>query len=190
MPFGLSEKALNSLTLIFVVILSIIVAFKSSKHWDLILRYLYQAPFGTTDPVFNKDIGFYIFTLPFLILIKNGLIFLIAVSTVITAGWYLKNGVLQIEGDMTPMEGAPPSLPSLKITANGKRQLIFIFGIIVLLIGWSFYLKSYELLFSTQDPAFGAGYTDVAIRVYTFRIIQIFSLYMVFCSYIIHSEPI
>jgi uncharacterized membrane protein (UPF0182 family) len=176
MPFGLSEKALNSLTLIFVVILSIIVAFKSSKHWDLILRYLYQAPFGTTDPVFNKDIGFYIFTLPFLILIKNGLIFLIAVSTVITAGWYLKNGVLQIEGDMTPMEGAPPSMPSIKITANAKKHLIFIFGIIVLIVAWSFYLKTYELLFSTQDPAFGAGYTDVAIRVYTFRIIQIFSL--------------
>lgn len=176
MPFGLSEKALNSLTLIFVVILSIIVAFKSSKHWDLVLRYFYQVPFGSTDPVFDKDIGFYIFTLPFLILIKNGLIFLIAVSTIITAGWYLKNGVLQIDGDMTPMDGAPPSMPSIKITANAKRHLIFIFGVIVLIIGWSFYLKTYELLFSTQGPAFGAGYTDVTIKVWAFRIILIFSL--------------
>ncbi|MBN1904441.1 MAG: UPF0182 family protein [Deltaproteobacteria bacterium] len=176
MPFGLSEKALNSLTLIVVVILSIVVAFKSSKHWDLVLRYFYQVPFGSTEPVFNKDIGFYIFTLPFLILIKNGLIFLIAVSTIITAGWYLKNGALQIDGDMTPMEGAPPSMPSIKITANAKKHLIFIFGIIVLIIGWSFYLKTYELLFSTQGPAFGAGYTDVTIKIWAFRIIQIFSL--------------
>ncbi len=176
MLFGLSNKSLNSLALIFVAILSIVVAYKSSKHWDIILRYLYQVPFGSTDPVFNKDIGFYIYTLPLFLLIKNGLIFLIAVSTIITAGWYLKNGALQIEGDMAPMEGAPPSMPGLKITVNGKRHLIFIFGIIVLLIGLSFYLKTYELLFSTQGPAFGAGYTDVTIRVWAFRLILICSL--------------
>jgi uncharacterized membrane protein (UPF0182 family) len=46
----------------------------------------------------------------------------------------------------------------------------------VLLIGLSFYLKTYELLFSTQGPAFGAGYTDVTIRVWAFRLILICSL--------------
>ncbi len=175
-PFGLSEKAFNSLTLIFVIILSLVVAYKSSKHWDILLRYLYQEPFGTLDPVFNLDMGYYIFTLPFLLLIKNGAIFLIAVSAVITAGWYLKSGALQIEGDMTPMDGAPPSVPTIKIAPNAKRHLIFICGIIILIFSWGYYLKIYELLFSSQGPAFGASYTDVTVKIWTFRVIIIASL--------------
>jgi uncharacterized membrane protein (UPF0182 family) len=175
-PFGLSEKTFNSLTLVFVIILSLVVAYKSSKHWDLLLRYLYQEPFGTLDPVFNRDIGYYIFTLPFLLLIKNGLIFLVAVSAVMTAGWYLKNGALQIEGDITPMDGTPPSVPTIRITPNAKRHLIFLCGIIILIFSWHLYLKIYELLFSTQGPAFGASYTDVVIKVWTFRIIILLSI--------------
>ncbi len=184
--FGMSEKTLNILILVFILILSIVVASKSSKHWDLILRYLYQEPFRTVDPVFNKDIGFYIFTLPFYLLIKNGLIFLLALSTLITAGWYLKNGALQIEGDMTPMDGAPPAIPTIKIAPNAKRHLIFLCGIILLFISWGFYLKIYELLFSTQGPAFGASYTDVHIKVLCFRILCILSI--IFAGLLIYNS--
>ncbi len=173
--FGLSDKTLNTLILAFILILSFVVAVKSSKHWDLILRYLYQEPFGTVDPVFNKDIGFYIFTLPFQILVKNGLRFLIVVSTAITAVWYLKVGAIQIEGDM-PMDGAPPAPPTIKIAPNAKRHIIFLCGIIVLFFSWGYYLKIYELLFSIQGPAFGASYTDVNIKVLAYRILIVASL--------------
>ncbi len=173
--FGMSDKTLNTLILALILILSFVVAYKSSKHWDLILRYLYQEPFGTVDPVFNRDIGFYMFTLPFQILIKNGLIFLIAVSTAITAIWYLKTGAIQIEGDM-PMDGAPPAPPTIKIAHNAKRHLIFLCGIIMLFISWGFFLKIYELLFSIQGPAFGASYTDVNIKVLAYRILMVISL--------------
>jgi len=32
--------------------------------WSVVLRMIYQTPFGITDPVFSRDIGFYVFTLP------------------------------------------------------------------------------------------------------------------------------
>src|SRR5213079_2222414 len=35
-------------------------------EWDPLLRWLNQVPFGQTDPVFGRDIGFYFFTLPIL----------------------------------------------------------------------------------------------------------------------------
>ena len=173
--FGISDRTLDTLILAFILILSFVVAFKSSKHWDLILRYLYQEPFGTVDPVFGKDISFYMFTLPFQILVKNGMVFLVAVSTLITAAWYLKNGAIQIEGDM-PMDGAPPTPPSIKIAPNVKKHLLFLCGIILLFLSWGFYLKIYELMFSMQGPAFGASYTDVNIKVLTFRILTVISL--------------
>ena len=61
---GISGRALNILLAAFVLILSFIVASKSSYQWDMVLRYLYQQPFGSTDPIFKKDIGFYLFSLP------------------------------------------------------------------------------------------------------------------------------
>jgi uncharacterized membrane protein (UPF0182 family) len=64
----------------------------------LLLRYLYQQPFGITDPIFNRDIGFYVFSLPFYMFTRDGLFVLFIMSGLVTAGWYLKNGALQIEG--------------------------------------------------------------------------------------------
>ena len=183
--FGISDKTLNTLTLAFILILSFVVAAKSSKHWDLILRYLYQEPFGTVDPVFNRDIGFYMFTLPFQILVKNGMVFLITVSALITAGWYLKIGAIQIEGDV-PMDGAPPTPPTIKIAPNAKRHLIFLCGIILIFIAWGYHLKVYELLFSSQGPAFGASYTDVKIKVLAFRILIILSV--IFAGLLIYNS--
>ena len=182
--FGISDRTLNTIILVFILILSLVVAAKSSNHWDLILRYLYQKPFGTVDPIFKRDIGFYMFTFPLLILVKNGLIFLVALSTLVTAGWYLKYGALQIEGDV-PMDGTPPSPPTIKITPNAKRHLIFLCGIILIFIAWGFYLDIYELLFSTQGPAFGASYTDVNIRIICFRIL--FILTLIFAGMLIYK---
>lgn len=166
--FGLSERALNNLILAFILILSFVIASKSSNHWDLILRYLYQESFGTGDPIFNKDIGFYIFSLPFYILIRNGLMVLIVVSLLITAGWYLKNGALQIEGDLSPMDGSPPSMPSIRVTPNAKKHLIFLCGILLILMAWGYYLKIFGLLYSIHGAAFGASYTDVYIKIWAY----------------------
>jgi uncharacterized membrane protein (UPF0182 family) len=35
-----------------------------SPLWDTVLLALYRSPFGIADPVFSRDIGFYVFTLP------------------------------------------------------------------------------------------------------------------------------
>ena len=65
--FGLSTAKLKTLVTAFILFLTFFIASKGSTQWDLLLRYLYQQPFGSTDPVFNRDIGFYLFSLPFYI---------------------------------------------------------------------------------------------------------------------------
>ncbi|NIQ74299.1 MAG: hypothetical protein GWN33_13120, partial [Gammaproteobacteria bacterium] len=57
---GLSGRSLNALFIAFLLLLSFMVASKGSYQWDMVLRFLNQQPFGSTDPIFNKDIGFYI----------------------------------------------------------------------------------------------------------------------------------
>ena len=173
---GLSVRALNSLLIACVVILSFIIASKGSFQWDMLLRYLYQQPFGSTDPIFNRDIGFYLFSLPFYIFVQNGFLVLFILAGLVTMGWYLKNGALQIEGEFSQAEGVPTSLPKITIAPKAKKHLIFLGGIIVLLLAWGYHLKVYGLLYSTQGPAFGASYTDVHIKVLAYRVLIVVSL--------------
>ncbi len=173
---GLSGRALNTILLAVILILSFVIASKGSDHWDMVLRYLYQEPFGSTDPIFNKDIGFYVFSLPLYILVREGLMVFVVLAGLITIAWYLKGGALQIVGDLSPAEGAPPSLPKITISEKAKKHLIFLLGIIVLLVAWGFYLKIYGLLYSTQGPAFGASYTDVHFKVWAYWALIILTL--------------
>ena len=97
-------------------------------------------------------------------------------SGLVTAGWYLKNGALQIEGEFSQTQGAPPSMPKITVAPKAKQHLIFLGGILVILLAWGFHLKIYELLYSTQGPAFGASYTDVHIKILAYRFLIIVSL--------------
>jgi uncharacterized membrane protein (UPF0182 family) len=173
---GLSGRPLNSLLIASILILCFYIASKGAYHWHLLLRYLYQQPFGSTDPIYNRDIGFYLFSLPLYAFVRNGLIVLFVLSGLVTAGWYLKNGALQIEGEFSQTQGAPPAFPKISVAPKAKQHLIFLGGIIVMLLAWGFHLKIYELLYSTQGPAFGASYTDVHIKVWAYRFLIIVSL--------------
>ncbi|MBW2203606.1 MAG: UPF0182 family protein, partial [Deltaproteobacteria bacterium] len=173
---GLSGRGLNSFLIAFILLVSFIIATKGSDQWHMLLRYLYQQPFGSTDPIFNRDIGFYVFSLPFYIFVRNGLLVLFIFAGLVTTGWYLKNGALRIEGEFVQAEGVPPSLPKISIAPKAKKHLIFLGGIIVLLLAWGYYLRLYDLLYSTQGPAFGASYTDVHIKVLAYKILIIVSL--------------
>jgi len=173
---GLSANTLNLLFLAFILIASFVIASKGSDKWNMVLRYLYWQPFGSTDPIFNRDIGFYVFALPFYAFIRSGLLILFLLAGGLTIIWYLKNGALQVIGEIVQVEGKPPSLPKITVAPTVKKHLIFLGGIIVLLLAWGYQLKIYGLLYSTLGPAFGASYTDVHIKIWVFRLLIFLSL--------------
>lgn len=173
---GLSANTLNLIFLAFILIASFVIASKAADKWNMVLRYLYWQPFGSTDPIFNRDIGFYVFVLPFYAFIRSGLLVLFVLAGGLTIIWYLKNGALQITGEIAQVEGKPPSLPKITVAPTVKKHLIFLGGIIVLLLAWGYQLKIYGLLYSTLGPAFGASYTDVHIKIWVFRLLIFISL--------------
>lgn len=174
--FGLPAGTPKTLVTAFILFFTFYIASQGSTQWDLLLRYLYQQPFGSTDPVFNRDIGFYLFSLPFYIFIQNGLLILFVVAALATMGWYLKKGALKIEGDFSQAQGAVPTFPKIILAENVKKHLIFLGGIVVLLLAWAFRLKIFGLLYSTQGPAFGASYTDVHIKILAYKVIIFISI--------------
>jgi uncharacterized membrane protein (UPF0182 family) len=136
----------------------------------MVLRFMYGQPFGSSDPIFNKDIGFYVFSLPLYLLVQNGLLVFFILAGLLTIGWYLKDQISQVMVRFAQAEGLPISLPKISIPLRAKKHLILVAGIIFLLLAWGFYLKMYGLLYSTQGPAFGASYTDIHIRVLAYKV--------------------
>jgi len=176
--FGLSGKSASFLVAALVIVISFVIAEKGSSQWDMILRFFHQQPFGGKDPVFNKDIGFYVFSLPFYLFLQSGLMVLVVFSGIVTVGTYLKNGTIQVSNleGLAQAEGKPPAMPKIDIDPRVIRHLMFLAGIIVLLMAWGYRLKMFKLLYSSQGAAFGAGYTDVHVTVMAYGALIFISL--------------
>ena len=80
---ALSPLMWRLLILAVALVLALLIAMGESGRWDLILRFIYQAPFGRNDPLFDKDIGFYIFSLPLYVALKNWLLWVLLLATLI-----------------------------------------------------------------------------------------------------------
>jgi len=174
--FGLSGKALDTILIAVVIIASFVIASKGSLHWDKVLRFLYQVPFNSPDPILGKDIGFYVFSLPFHLLVRYGLMVFLVFAGLITLAWYLKDGVVQIIEEFSQSEEKPLSVPKIKVAPNAMKHLVFLLGLLVVLLAWGYQLKIYGLLYSTQGPAFGASYTDVHVKVWAYRLLILATL--------------
>ena len=173
---GINDRTLNAFIVAFILAFSLVIASRAAIRWDIVLRYLYQEPFGSADPIFNRDIGYYVFSLPLFLYIKNGLLLFLVFTGALTLAWYLKDGLLQILNTIMQAEGKQVSLPKLTITPKALKHVIFLGGIIALLLAWGFRLSMHNLVYSVSGPAFGASFTDVNIKVWAFKVSSFLSL--------------
>jgi hypothetical protein len=67
---------------------ALFMAGKPASEWDTVLRFLNGVSFNQIDPIFQKDLSFYIFTLPVLNLVRSWLMSAVVVIMVIAAGFY------------------------------------------------------------------------------------------------------
>ncbi|MEX1346711.1 MAG: UPF0182 family protein [Desulfobacterales bacterium] len=174
--FPISGATLDNLILAAILIVSFFIAARASEQWNMLLSFINQQPFGTNDPIFNKDIGFYVFSLPFYLFMREQLLIMLLFAGLVTVIWYIKDGGVQIIGEVLLADDRPSSLPKVKIAEKVSNHLLVLAGIMVLLVAIGFHLKAYGLLYSTQGPAFGASYTDVHVRIPVYRALMVISL--------------
>jgi uncharacterized protein len=153
-PPGLALSPLmwRLLILTVAVVLALLIAMGESGRWDLILRFIYQAPFGRNDPLFDKDIGFYLFSLPLYVALKNWLLWVLLLATLIAAAIYLVHG--DISFDTRPWHFSSPAI------AHGSALL----GLYFAVQAWAYALDRYLTLYNDNGVVVGAGYTDVHVE--------------------------
>ena len=154
-----------------VLVLSLIVliawgaATNSATEWQTLLKFLNPSEFGDRDPIFDLDIGFYIFQLPFYELLRSWLLFLLL--------WGLGIAVLvyTLKGVINPNRGW-----NYVLTGPPKVHVSLLLAAIAVLSAWGFWLERYQLLYSPEGVVFGAGYTDIHARLLAFGVMAVLSL--------------
>ena len=141
------QKMLRWNVILGTALLSIIFGLVAQGNWEVILRFFNGQPFGITDPVFHREISFYVFSLPFLHLLRGWLLSALIVTLLGSAGVYLLSYTVQ----RLRFDFARPVL------AHVSGLAIAILG----LFAWSYWLGIWELVFSERGVVFGASYADM-----------------------------
>ncbi len=130
--------------------ISLLTGFAASTSWLKVQQFLNGTMFGTQDPIFHRDISFYIFTLP-VIQFAIGLLFWIIIASGISSIIiYITRGVFMIRNK------------KIESSKNARNHLMVLGALFFLLIAArTFYISMPNILFSTIGPFTGASYTDV-----------------------------
>src|SRR5215218_3620212 len=129
--------------------LGLVVGLQASGLWETFLLWRNRGSFGQRDALFNRDVSFYVFELPFLRAVFGWLFTTLVLTTIlVAAGHYILGGIR-------------PQAETNRVAAQAQSHLSVLLGIIVALKAWGYWMDKYQLLFSTRGVVAGASYTDV-----------------------------
>ncbi len=157
------SRALASISVGVVALLSIIFGGIVASRWEIFLRFSNGVPFGQIDPVFGRDVGFYVFTLPMLSFVQGWLLGALLLTLAATVAFYFLR---------FSMQGARLDLNNTGV----KIHLSIIAALVMFTIGFGHWLDRWDLLLSEGGAVFGAAYTDVNARMPALLIMTIIAV--------------
>lgn len=136
-----------------VVALSLFIALALSGTWLAVQQFLHAVPFGVSDPIFGRDVGYYVYRLP----VITGVLALLLSLTVLAGGLVIATYFTSGDIGFNPLRRWMTRPAQVHV-----GTLIAVFLVLSALQIWLVALP--ELLFSTTGPLTGASYTDVHAR--------------------------
>ncbi len=148
--------------------IAFVLAAGTSGQWQHWLLFEHAVPFGQKDPVFGRDLSFFVFRMPFLSFLVDWVFSALLVALIVTCVAYVLNGALHVE--ITPQR-------SVRIEPRAIAHISLLFSLIALERAWSYYfVDRYSLELSQHGVTFGASYTDLHVRLPAMMLLAIVSL--------------
>ncbi|HMH49307.1 MAG TPA: UPF0182 family protein [Candidatus Acidoferrum sp.] len=137
----------------FLPMVLLLIAFASgmraSARWQTVLAYRNAVPFGSPDPLFGRDLAFFVFDLPmFRMLLGWG-------TTLVIATLALTLVIYVLQRSLVLTSRGP------RLAAGARSHLLVLGALLLVLVGVGFWLDRFELVYSARGAIFGASYTDV-----------------------------
>ena len=135
-----------------------------AEKWITVQQYLNRVAFNLKDPIFSRDIGFYVFDLQFYQVLYN-ILMPILIATVIAVGlvYFLMTSFKLIDFNLRELNWP-------------KAHLIILLSLIFLCKSWGYRLAAYGILYSSNSVVYGAGYTDVHARLLAYKILAVITI--------------
>ena len=171
---GLIVGVLVALCIIF----SIVVGYGATVQWESYLRFARSSGISFEqvdaqnfkDPIFGKDIAYYVFRMPFLRFVRGWFFVALMFLTAGTGLIYALFGGGSAEGGR----------PRLKLSKPLRAHLFTLISITLLLLAWGRVFAKYELL-ATETTVrhgwvYGVGYTDAIARVPVQNVLMVIAI--------------
>lgn len=215
------EKRLNKISWGMSVVFGLLVGLSAgASTWMDFRQFANATSFGLKDPLFHLDISFYVFKLAFLTKANNIVLGIVVGVVIITLLYYgilmtvrtpdvFERDPEEPEGPETSGENAIPftrkyrKKPSEKRTldlnndnmsqllhiASGKLTLLGI--VFYLMVAMDFLMRQFDLLHVHTGAVYGAGFTDVNVKLWVYRLIMVLSIVgaVTLCHHMHRKEP-
>ncbi|MEA2498457.1 MAG: uncharacterized protein QOH26_862, partial [Actinomycetota bacterium] len=146
------------------LVVGALAGISASASWQTFLLWMNKVSFGTKDPQFGKDIGFYMFELPFFNQVTRWLWFAIMASLVLSLGAHYFFGAIR------PEQGWRGVMPS------ALAHVSVLLGLLALVKSVQYWLGTYGLNFSERGVVTGASYTDVQAQLPALKLLALISV--------------
>jgi len=131
------------------LVLALLAGASASGQWNEWILFRNSVDFGIKDPEFGKDVGFYVFQLPFISFVVDWFFaaFLVLLIASVVAHYF--NGGIRLQS------------PHQRVTPQVKAHLSVILALMALVKAVGYYYARFDLNFSSRGVVDGASYTDV-----------------------------
>jgi len=143
------KPVLEKLMVAIMFVIAFFVGSWAASHWETALKFLHAVPFGTLDPLFDKDISFYVFKVPFFKFLFSFSLAIALLSVIVVFVINALNNRIIF------------SNTGIEIADETKVHMAVLGGLLCLLVAAHFQLELYKLPILQKDLFPGAGYSDI-----------------------------
>ena len=160
----LTAKRIRLIFLLVSVLIPWLLTGGLGDHWLSIRLFFAGGATGTLDPIFAQDVAFYLFSIPFLELLYQYLMFALVTVIVLCGAIYL---FIQ-----------PPQQLGLRnlFVNRGQVHLSLLVAMAFLVRALGYRLQMFSLLLSERGATFGPGYTDIHAQLPAYWVLLVLSV--------------
>jgi uncharacterized membrane protein (UPF0182 family) len=157
----LIEPIARPLLIVVAVVVGVLSGLNIAPQWQRYVLWANSSEFGLTDPQFGRDLGFFVFDLPFLTLVNTWLFTALVITVLMTLVAHYVFG------------GIRPQAQGQRLTPQVNVHLSVLLAALVAVRAWGFWLDRYMLSYSERGQVTGLSYTDVNAELLALQLLTI-----------------
>ncbi len=153
------SRMLQRLSIPIALVLALPMGLAAAGGWLILVSWLNRTPFEVVDPVFGRDVSYYVFTLPLISTFLSLLLGLALLSLLLVVPLYVIRRDIVMLGKQ------------LRIEPSAQWHVAILVAIVFATLGaHRWFVDLPALLHSDRGPMYGASYTDLAVTAPVLRV--------------------